>query len=161
MGPEHPPATSAPPATLGTVTDTPTLDDYPARSHDKLRYGDTDRQGHVNNAVFATFLETGRVELLRGPEGPRLEAGREWVVARLALDFVSEVTYPGRVDVGTGVTRVGTSSVVMAQAIFQEGRLVARAEAVIVQTDDVTRRSTPLSDAARACFEALRVSAPA
>ncbi len=43
---------------------TPTLEDFPHRTFDKLRYGDTDRQGHVNNAVFATFLETGRVEML-------------------------------------------------------------------------------------------------
>ena len=36
------------------------LDQFPLRTRDKLRYADTDRQGHVNNAVFATFLETGR-----------------------------------------------------------------------------------------------------
>ena len=142
------------------MTDDLTLDDFPAHSFDKLRYGDTDRQGHVNNAVFSTLLETGRVELLRDPAAPLHEAGREWVIARLTLDFVSELTWPGRVDIGTGVTRVGTSSVVMAQALFQDGRLVARAETVIVQTDDVTRRSAALSDDARARFDALLVSRP-
>lgn len=142
------------------MTDDLTLDDFPAHSHDKLRYGDTDRQGHVNNAVFSTLLETGRVELLRDPAAPLQDAGREWVIARLTLDFVSELTWPGRVDIGTGVTRVGTSSVVMAQALFQDGRLVARAETVIVQTDDATRRSAPLSDDARARFDALAVRAP-
>lgn len=43
------------------MTDAPTLAAYPLHSRDKLRYGDTDRQGHINNAVFATFFETGRV----------------------------------------------------------------------------------------------------
>jgi acyl-CoA thioester hydrolase len=42
------------------VTTAPSLRDFAVYSVDKLRYGDTDRQGHVNNAVFATFLETGR-----------------------------------------------------------------------------------------------------
>lgn len=40
------------------------IDDFPFRTYEKLRYVDTDRQGHVNNAVFASMLETGRVELL-------------------------------------------------------------------------------------------------
>lgn len=135
----------------------PVLDDFPARSHDKLRYGDTDRQGHVNNAVFSTLLETGRVEILRDGS---LDTGedREWVIARLTLDFVGELTWPGRVDIGTGVRRVGTSSVTMAQALFQDGRLVAHAETVIVQTDPSTRRSAPLDDRARARFEGLKLA---
>ena len=55
----------------------PLLGDFAVISREKLRYGDTDRQGHVNNAVYSTFLETGRVEMLlggdadlRGPDGP-------------------------------------------------------------------------------------------
>jgi hypothetical protein len=41
------------------------LTDYAFQAYDKLRYGDTDRQGHINNAVFTTLLETGRVEFFR------------------------------------------------------------------------------------------------
>ena len=145
------------------MTEHPTisLDDFPARSHDKLRYGDTDRQGHVNNAVFATLLETGRVEILRAPTasgGSLTEDGREWVLARLSLDFLGEMLWPGRVEVGTRVERIGRTSVGMEQALFQEGRLVARAETVIVQTDQQTRRPAPLSDAVRERFGELRPS---
>ena len=43
------------------------LADYPLQTHDKLGDSDTDRQGHVNNAVFSSFLETGRAELLYDP----------------------------------------------------------------------------------------------
>ncbi len=89
------------------VTDHPTLDDFPAHSHDKLRYGDTDRQGHVNNAVFSTLLETGRIEILSEITAELAEAGREWVIARLTLDFLGEVLWPGQVDIGTRVQRVG------------------------------------------------------
>lgn len=150
-------------ATLGHVNadaskpDQPTLADFTATSHDKLRYGDTDRQGHVNNAVFSTFLETGRVEVLRDPEAQLTEDGREWVIARLALDFVGEMHWPGRVDIGTRVARIGRTSVGMYQALFQDGRLVARAETVIVQMNDETRRPEPLSEAAVARFSLLQV----
>ena len=68
------------------------LMDFPSQTLDKIRYGDTDRQGHVNNAVFATFLETGRVQILFDPAVPPLEAGSSFVLARLVLDFRSEIS---------------------------------------------------------------------
>ena len=140
------------------MTDHPTLDDFPAHSHDKLRYGDTDRQGHVNNAVFATLLETGRIEVLRDATAQLTEDGREWVIARLTLDFLGEILWPGQVDVGTRVQRIGRTSVGMEQALFQDGRIVARAETIIVQMDNETRRPAPLSETARERFAALQVS---
>lgn len=45
-------------------------DTYARWTRDVIRYADTDRQGHVNNAVFSTFLETGRVDILYNPEMP-------------------------------------------------------------------------------------------
>lgn len=138
------------------MTHHPTLADFPAHSHDKLRYGDTDRQGHVNNAVFATLLETGRIEVLRDAADALSEPGREWVIARLTLDFLGEIRWPGRVDIGTRVQRVGRTSVGMDQALFQDGRIVARAETVIVQMDDATRRPVPLTDATRGRFVTLQ-----
>ena len=126
----------------------PTLDDYAARTHDKLRYADTDRQGHVNNAAFATFLETGRVEVLYDPESPLADEGASFVIARLALDFRAELTWPGEVHIGTRVRRVGRSSVTLEQGLFQDDACVATAETVIVHVDDMTHRSRPLSEAA-------------
>jgi acyl-CoA thioester hydrolase len=35
------------------------LNAYPSQSSADIRYADLDRQGHVNNAVFATFSEVG------------------------------------------------------------------------------------------------------
>lgn len=124
------------------------LSDYPLRSHDKLRYGDTDRQGHINNAVFATLLETGRVELLYDPARPLGEPDKQFVLARVAIDLLAELTWPGTIDIGTGVRKIGRSSLTLEQALFQGDRCVARGESVIVLTDTTTRRSTPLSRAA-------------
>lgn len=121
------------------------LEDFALRSHDKLRYGDTDRQGHVNNAVFSTFLETGRVELVYDATAPLNDPDCSFVIAHLALDFVSELLWPGQVDIGTGVHHIGRSSVAMDQALFQDGRVVARARTVIVQVNNATHRAQPLS----------------
>ena len=136
----------------------PTLADFPARSHDKLRYGDTDRQGHVNNAVFSTFLETGRVELLMGGATELADAGCNFVIARLELDFVSELFWPGQVDIGTRVLSIGRSSVRFEQALFQADRLVARAQTVVVQVNEATHRSQPFSPDTAARYAALQGS---
>lgn len=133
------------------------LQEYPRQSTDKVRYADTDRQGHVNNAVFATFLETGRVEILYDPERPVAADGAEFVIARLSLDFRGEIRWPGSVAVGTGVRSIGSSSLTLSQAVYQDGRCVAHAETVIVQVDTVSRSARPLTIGARTRFEDLRV----
>lgn len=122
---------------------------FPLQSYDKIRYADTDRQGHVNNAVFATFFETGRVAVLYNPERPILLPEASFVIARLELDFVAELNWPGLVQIGTVVTRIGTSSLTLEQALFQDERCAARARSVIVQVSNDTGKSLPLSPRAR------------
>ena len=136
------------------------LEDFPLRSFDKLRYGDTDRQGHVNNAVFATLLETGRVEMAY-PEGRALmDPGCAFVIARLELDFIGEILWPRRVDIGTRVKSIGRSSLRVEQALFQNERLVAWAESVIVQVNEATRKSQAFSDEAIAKLKRLVAPTP-
>ena len=136
-------------STEANGTRRPTLDDFPFRTFDKLRYADTDRQGHVNNAVFSTFLETGRVEFLYHPDNPLAADGASFVIARLALEFAAEIHWPGQIDIGTAVTKVGNSSLGLCQGLFQGGRCVALADTVIVQMDEQSRKSTALSATAR------------
>jgi acyl-CoA thioester hydrolase len=128
----------------------PTLADFPFQTFDKVRYADTDRQGHVNNAAFATFLETGRVEFLYAPQSPLAAAGAAFVIVKLNLNLLAEINWPGRVEIGTAVTKVGSSSVSLYQGLFQDGRCVATAETVIVQMNKQTRKSQPLTDTAKA-----------
>lgn len=125
------------------------LEDFPSKTYDKVRYVDTDRQGHVNNSVFSSFLETGRVEILYNTNFPILSEGSSFVIVSLKLDFFQEVAWPGQVDIGTGVLKMGTSSITLWQRLFQQGNCVAQAETVIVQVDNASKRSAPLSDSAR------------
>jgi acyl-CoA thioester hydrolase len=120
------------------------LEEYPSRTSADIRYSDLDRQGHVNNAVFATFSEVGRVAFMYDPERPLAIEGRGFVIARLLIDFRAELFWPGTVEIGTGVLKIGRSSFTLAQGLFNDGRLVATTEATIVMVDKETRRSTPL-----------------
>ncbi|MBL7805739.1 MAG: acyl-CoA thioesterase [Saprospiraceae bacterium] len=126
------------------------FDHFPLRTFDKIRYSDTDRQGHVNNAVFSTYLETGRVELLYKAELALLSTSASFVIAALNLNFIKEILWPGQVDIGTGILKIGTSSIKIYQQLFQNGHCVASAETVIVQVDNSSGQSLPLSEEAKA-----------
>jgi YbgC/YbaW family acyl-CoA thioester hydrolase len=136
------------------------LEDFPLRTFDKLRFGDTDRQGHVNNAVFTTLLETGRVEMLYGGATALSDPGCSFVIARLELDFIAEMMWPGRIDIGTRVQSIGRSSVRLEQALFQGDRLSAWSESVVVQVDETTRKSQAFSESAIEKLKRFMAPAP-
>ncbi|HMQ49448.1 MAG TPA: thioesterase family protein [Saprospiraceae bacterium] len=119
---------------------------FPLKTYDKIRYADTDRQGHVNNAAFSTFLETGRVEFLYGGGQPLHLEEASFVIASLQLQFKQELTWPGTVEIGTGLLCIGNSSVTLLQGLFQYEVCVAVAETSIVQVLNKTGKSIPLSE---------------
>lgn len=124
-------------------------DFYSHWTKDVLRYADTDRQGHVNNAVFVTLLESGRVSILYNPKKPLAPEGAAFVIAHLALDFRAEIHWPNDAAIGTAVTRLGQSSLTFGQGIFVDNHCVATAETVIVLMDETTRKSRPLPEQTR------------
>lgn len=130
-------------------------------TRDILRFRDTDLNGHVNNAVFSTFCESGRVHHLRDVIQAPMLSGVFYVIVRLAVDFKAELHYPGEVRCGTWVPSLGRSSLVYAQALFDgPGRLVAHAEATVVQLDSATRRPAPFADELRARIEPMLLPSP-
>ena len=87
--------------------------------------------------------------MLYDPGNPLASEHSEYVIASLKLDFLAEIHWPGRIEIGTGVRSVGNSSFRMVQGLFQNGCCVGAAETVIVQLDERTRKSCPLSMTAR------------
>lgn len=120
----------------------------------EIRWRDCDAYKHVNNAVYATYLEECRDEWVARAVG---EIGSSWdyVLARVAIDFRREVVLEDEeVTVSVRLTRIGNSSVALAEEVRKrDGTLAAEAEAVLVARDPSTGRSRPLTDAERAAFE--------
>jgi acyl-CoA thioester hydrolase len=133
------------------------LEQFPGLARDVIRFGDLDPQGHVNNTVFATYFETGRVMVLREPSNLLNPRGATSVLARLDINFLREMHWPGEVTIGTGTLRIGRSSFTFLQAIFQDGACAATAEATMVMIDATTRRAQPLPADAVARLESLRM----
>ena len=131
------------------------FDAYPSRTSADIRYADMDRQGHVNNAVFATFSEIGRVAFLYDPARPLAPEGASFVIARLAIDFHAELFWPGTVEIGTGVTRIGRSSMTLAAGTFQQRQARREGRGGDRLFDKQTRTSCPLPADTIAMLERL------
>jgi acyl-CoA thioester hydrolase len=126
----------------------PKLADYPHRVTDNIRFGDLDPQGHVNQAVFLTYFETGRVAMFRDRDLGIGVPGLTFVMVRMEVDYMKELHWPGSIDIGTGVAEFGRSSFKVVQAIFRDGAVAAMGKATLVCMDTTTRKSTPLPQAA-------------
>src|SRR4051794_2377379 len=121
----------------------------------EIRWRDMDAFKHVNNAVYLTYLEETRDAWFLEVLGNGLLLN-DFVLARCAVDYRSPLTQDdGEVDVEVRCTRIGTSSVTMAERVFSahDGRLAAEAESVVVHTHPETGKSCPLTDEIRAAFE--------
>ena len=124
---------------------TPRLEDFPYRLTDNVRFADLDPNQHVNNAVYATYFETGRVTLMKYRAYGLMPEGLAWIMVRLDIHFRAELRWPGRIELGLAVAGFGRTSVTFDQAVFSEGKCVASARAVTVLIDEKSRKPTPLT----------------
>lgn len=126
----------------------------------RLRFNDTDRLGHVNNAVFAVMLEQGRSELAVEAGLPIESDTAALVIVRLELDFLREMAWPGNVTVETEVARLGNRSFTLQQRLVHADELCARAVTVLVVMDRTARRALPLEGAWRDSLSRWLVPGP-
>ena len=134
---------------------TPRLDEFPHSIVETLRFADTDRNGHITSSVFAICCQSGRLALLSDPVRRVEPPLSQFVLASLQLDYLCELHWPGTVDVGTRVERIGRSSVTLAQALFQDGRCAAVARSVAVLMDTATRCSRTMPPASSEILQAF------
>jgi acyl-CoA thioester hydrolase len=129
------------------------LSDRPFRfTHSvEVRFRDLDALGHVNNAVFLTYLESARMawylHLTRRTE----LKGMDMILARAEVDFRSPASFAEVLDVGVRCASIGRTSFVVEQAITERRtrRLVAEARKVLVHYDYAAGRSVPLTEEMR------------
>ncbi len=120
-----------------------------------LRYGDTDRQGHINNAVYCTLFESGRTAFLFDGEEAIAGTNLSFVIVKLTLDYLTEMRFPGTVRVGSSILEIGRSSFHVGQAIFKDGICSSTATSVIVQIDDITGKSSRLTESTLAVLSSI------
>ena len=112
----------------------PPVDGYPFVYRDTVRFRDLDGMGHVNNAVFFTYMESARIAFLSSL-GAGLNPQRSLILARTEADFRSPIAFGEDVEVGVRTSRVGTKSFELQYEIRADGRLAAEGRSVLVGYD--------------------------
>jgi acyl-CoA thioester hydrolase len=111
---------------------------FPYVRRERVRFRDCDSMGHVNNAVYSTFLEEARIDVLGGLA--------DFILARVEIDFRAELRAGEELEVRTRCSRVGTKSFELEHEIHANGRLAAQAKSVLVGYDYERGQSVPLSE---------------
>jgi len=127
------------------VDPTPRLEDFPYRLTDNVRFADLDPNQHVNNAVYASYFETGRVTLMKDRSYGLMPPGLAWIMVQLDIHFRAELRWPGQIEMGLGLVKFGRTSVTFDQVVFSGGKCVASAQAVTVLIDEASRKPMPLT----------------
>jgi acyl-CoA thioester hydrolase len=128
-------------------------DEYHHRTSVQVRFRDIDAFGHVNNAVFFTFVELARIRYLLDVIQPPTRFDRlPLILARVELDFRSPIQFGEEVIVETRVERIGRTSFAMRHRMTAgpDARLAGDVQTVLVAYDYGTARPIPVPEEWRA-----------
>lgn len=119
-----------------------------------VRFRDCDPMGHVNNAVYLTYLEQARFAHWREVWGINFERLPDdtpgVILARAEIDYRRPAKYGDVLEIRIGLEKIGRTSFTYSyEVIDQEGREVAHARTVLVMYDYTNAKPSPISDALR------------
>ena len=109
----------------------------------EVRFRDLDSMGHVNNAVYATYLEQARIKYYESILDISL-GEVDTVIGHLEIDYIQSLQLGNTVHISLIVSSIGTSSVTMDYILTNGSEKVATAKTVQVLLDGKTGTSTPI-----------------
>ena len=132
------------------------IDDYKLRYHLKTRFRDLDAFGHVNNAVYASYIESARVELLNNWKIPRSNKGKSIIMASLKINYHSQLSHPTSLVIGQKITRIGRSSFDIESIIFDlnDNRVICSALVIVVCFDFDSQTPVEVYESIKQAYEA-------
>jgi len=119
-----------------------------------VRYCDQDDLGHINNCSYPEFIEVGRVAFLGGLLDPVQHPGIDFILARIAINFLNEGHFPGVMQIGSRILKLGTKSMTTGFGAFLDGECKATAECVNIYFRKDTREMIAIPPDIRAQLEA-------
>jgi acyl-CoA thioester hydrolase len=112
-----------------------------------VRFRDCDPMGHVNNAVYLTYLEVARFAYWKDVAGGRTFGDTTFIVARAEIDYKASATVGDTITIHFGVTSFGRSSFVFDyELVDQNARLIATARTVLVMYDYAKKQTVPVNE---------------
>lgn len=115
---------------------------------------DLDGFGHVNNAVYLTYIENARVAYLKEVVSARRIEEIRNIMASVTINYRAPATYGDVIEVGVRVDRIGTKSFILVHELCtRDGRVLADATSVQVMYDYEREETTPFPADWLALFE--------
>ena len=132
--------------------DVQSITDYPHHYEFKTRWKDMDLFGHVNNAVFLTYIEDARIMYFK--RWNVTEKKRSLIVASIKIDYLRQIEHPSNLIVGQKVSRIGNSSFDIQSTLFIKGQSKPAARSVVISVcfDYKQNKSVPVYDEITADF---------
>ncbi len=121
------------------------MSEFPFVHSERVRFNDCDPMGHANNAVYSTYLEEARIGVLGGLG--------DFILARVEIDFRSELRSGEHLQIASRCSHVGAKSFRLDHRLTAGERLVAEATSVLVSYDYERGESVPVPDDLRRRFE--------
>jgi len=123
------------------------LTDYSMHVKLQTRWRDLDAFGHVNNAVFATYIETARGTLFKKWDLPYDGKGKSLTVAAITINYHKQLKHPTNIIIGQSISRIGNTSFDVLSSLFDEQNTlepIATSKVVIVCFDFDKQKSVPV-----------------
>ncbi len=131
------------------MTSTATIQDYTFWWKENIRWGDQDSMGHVNNVQVARYIEASRIPFLHKLTNEADGSPAQFILARLEVNYLIEMHFPGSVCIGTSVADLGTTSVTLSHGLFQETVCTGTGKSVVVHLDSKTHEPKVMSHSLR------------
>lgn len=121
----------------------------------QVRFRDIDGMGHVNNAVYLSYIELARTQFYMQFAGKRTLDEIDFILAHVDIDFESQAVWGDQVQVAVWPSKVGTSSFALSYKISEtrSRRVLARARSVLVSYDYEKKKPKPIPPEFRRLLE--------
>ncbi len=127
------------------------LDEYSFKLPIRARFRDSDMLGHINNAVYLTYFESGRIEYWMVLTGNSSLEGLPFILAQTEIDFLAEARAGEDFTLGVRAVRLGNKSFDLEYLLVRDvdGKPVAQGRSVQVMFDYESRRTQLLDTKTR------------
>ncbi len=122
----------------------------------QMRFRDIDGMGHVNNAVYLSYIELARTQFYMHQANKRTLDEIDFILAHMEIDFESQAMWGDQIQVAVWPSKIGNSSFTLSYEVQEKrsGRVVARAKSVLVSYDYNNKKSKPIPPYFRKLLEA-------
>ena len=95
------------------------LEDFLFHHNIQTQWKDMDSFGHINNAIYLTYIEDARTTLFK--RWNLKSQNKSVIVASLKIDYFTQIKHPSKLIIGSKISRIGNSSFDIQSAIFIDG----------------------------------------